>query len=741
MTLVQLVAKVRETGLALPGAIIHLNGRIGTADENGSVSFDNVPIGTYEVTIVHPEYVLDTATRKIPIVVSEPVFHFSSFETVTRTEAPPLAEEVPTVEEVIEALEEIQVPEIPPEVLIEVPPEVIERITDPLTPPLITPPTVTSVPSLPWYAQWLQPIIDYLGNLSESIVNYTVPIFDPIATFFKGIPQAVLGAWNGFIARIPDLFGAFRDTGKQTAIGTLKGLAEGSPEWQTELLDTLDPMVIDLLSGYKTALDVTTYEKSPLAGEDAIAALEDMKNKLLGVAIANFGMHATVESGSLGQFEFMKDLDPMVTSKFGMDALIQAATMKPIEKAVLIPAEHEYNTRYVPEIPPYTDLINMVVKEVIDRDEFNTQVAKLGFGKIWATRIWDAHFIPPNYTQLLQAHYRGIITREELETLSVLVDLDPKYKAIWDAQIEVIPPYSELVNELVKEVIDQPTFDKYLQWHGYDKTWGKRIWDAHFIPPSLGDILTAWRRGLITTERVDELMILVDLDPRYKEIFDTRRYTDPTIRMGRYMFELGAIDEEGITDIVERAGYMPTDVPVLVKYLTTFQERSFRTRYLTALESALVQGVIESDVLTKAVLEAGYSDAVAGWMIKTADIRKTIRLEKPKAPKARLLTTAELKKAYIIDKIDADGLRMGLLERGYEIDDVDLVIELIDYDKHLAEEGKRVVTLSVSQMLQAYRYQEMTRDELVIKLQLRGLAVDEVETLVKTKEKSWGLTE
>lgn len=693
------------TDYPVPRALVWFGGRETTSDERGVAIFEDVDAGNYECYITHDVYQLEEAPRRALITVpDQPTY---DVYLACRTIAPP--------------------PPIPKWVLEHppLPPEKAEIVT----------------PTLPWYAAWVTPIVEYLGTLTESATNYISPIFEPIGTFFLNLPEMAKSAWEGFIKGIPDVFNAFRDTGRRTAIDTIKGLAEGSPEWQKELADSLDPMIVNLLKGYSTALDVTTYEKSPLSGEDAVTALEDLKNRLLITAIANFGMHAAVEAGSLGQFEFMKDLDPLVTSKFGMDVLIQTATMKPIEKAVLIPAEHEFNTRYVPEIPPYTDLINMVVKEVIDLDEFNTQIAKLGYSSTWAKRIWDAHFIPPNYTQLLQAHYRGVIDKDELEKLSILVDLDPRYKAIWDAQIEVIPPYTELTNQLVKEVIDLPTYQKYLQWHGYDKVWAKRIWDAHFIPPSLGDILTAWRRGLIDESRVDDLMILVDLDPRFKDIFDTRKYVDPSLTMARYMFETQAIDIDGVKDIVLRQGYRPEDADAIVTWIQEFQERLWRRRYLVSLQTALTHDAVAQDVFTKAVLDAGYTEGVAEWMIKTADVRKMIMETKPKVAKARLLSTAELKKAYIIDKIDADGLRMGLLERGYEIDDVDLVIELIDHDKHFAEEGRKVVSLSVSQMLNAYRWKEMTRDELSMKLQLRGLAIDEVETLIKTKEKQWGLSE
>ena len=381
----------------------------------------------------------------------------------------------------------------------------------------------------------------------------------------------------------------------------------------------------------------------------------------------------------------------------------------------------------------------MVVKEVITLDQFKAEMLKLGFREQWSQFIWDAHFVPPDWTQLLQAYYRGAISREELMTFKVLVDLDPRYDKVWDAQIEVIPPYSELVNELVKEVITLEEFTKYLRWHGFDEKWAKRIYDGHFLPPSLGDILTAWRRGLIDEARVDELMILVDLDPRFKEIFDTRKYVDPSITMARYMFETGAIDRDRLTELVARAGYLPDDIEAIVDFIVRFQERRYQRSYLIALRTGLMRGVIPKEELTQAVLDTGLSKGVAEWMIKTAEVRRRIAEAKAPVVKAKILTLPDLRKSFMRDIMDEDTFRMELMGRGYEVGDVDVLVTLLKGDKVTEEAGGRKIALSQSELLNAYRYGEITEDVLRTELQLRGLSVDEVEILIRTKKKQWGM--
>jgi hypothetical protein len=291
----------------------------------------------------------------------------------------------------------------------------------------------------------------------------------------------------------------------------------------------------------------------------------------------------------------------------------------------------------------------------------------------------------------------------------------------------------------VKEVIDLPTYNKYLQYYGFNTEWSKRIWDAHFIPPSLGDILTAWRRGLITEADVDRLMIIVDLDPRFKNVFDTRKYVDPSIMLTRMMFETGAIGADDVPNYIHRQGYAPEHEKAVTEYIIRFQERLWRRRYLMALSTAVSLGSVPPDEFKKEVLSAGYTEGVAEWMIKTADIRSKVDAYRFEHPKPKLLGVKDLEKAYIMDKMTSDVLRTELLQRGYLMDEVDLKIDLMDEDKIISQEGRKVVALSISQLLTAYRYGEISKDELMIKLQTRGLEIGEAEMLINTKEKQWSM--
>ena len=604
----------------------------------------------------------------------------------------------------------------------------------------IIPVELVEAPALPFYAAWLAPIVEYMGALTANVINYGTLKLAPLKAGIEALvtlPGDIIGALN---EGLPGLVQKTRNKGTDIAVVTLREVLSGTELWMDELATELETAEAGILGEYTGA--VTGALKAMEEGDTAKAAeaLDAMKTRILQASIVNFALHAAMEAGTLGQIEFMKDLDPMVISKLGLDQIIARATLLPIEKAVLTPAEQHYNRLHPHELPAPAELIQMVIKEVITLDDFKAAMQRQGIAEGWSQAIWDAHFIPPSYTEIRQALYRGIVTREEFESLKTLVDLDPRFKAIWDGLLVQIPPVSELINQRVREVLTQEQFEEFLGWYGYPKEWATRIWDAHFLPPNLNDLLTAWRRGVIDTERLDELMIIVDLDPRFKEIFDTRRYVDPSITQARFMFETGAIDEARVREIILRNGYTEDDTTDLTRFIVKFQERRFRTSYLRGLATGAVYGAFTPEEVHAAVKEAGYTEAVAEWLIKAAEVREATVRARLKAPAPKLLSLGDIKRAYRTDIIDQDVFRRELTLRNYETGDIDIMATLLDEQKVTAEAGGRKIALSQSELLNAWRYEEVTEDHVRVELALRGMEQDEINILLATKKKQWGQT-
>ena len=500
---------------------------------------------------------------------------------------------------------------------------------------------------------WFSGIASWFGGLWSDGVNTGLAVLGAI----NGIGSAIGGIGSSIVTGLIDNLGSiFRKTAEESINSTLNIIPEAtghSPEWKQQLDASVQPFKNEALGNINAALDPKTYEHSALTPEDAASKLT-----LLGAGItaANVGIwlaHLAAEAGTLGQLEAVGDFADIVINNTGINSVASRMALIPLERLIFKPAEYHYNAQYTPEIPPYSDLINMLVKEKITQEEFN----------------------------------------------------------------------------------------KNLAYQGYSEKWAKLIWDAHFQAPDLGDILTAWRRGLITEEQVDQLMILVDLDPAFKYIFDVRKYDDPSLSTARLMYETGVISKEEVQEIVKRSGLSLDFQPRMVDYIITFQERRWRTRYLQSLATGYSRGVVEKEELTNRIKEAGYSEGTAEWIVKSSDIRKEIGQRGERFTGPKLLNVADLKKSLERGYISEDQFRQEMLLRNYNLNDIDIMVRLLKEDITEFEQGGVKVALTQSELLNAWRYGQLSEDALSIELQLRGLEPPEVEMLIATKKIQWKLGE
>jgi hypothetical protein len=304
-----------------------------------------------------------------------------------------------------------------------------------------------------------------------------------------------------------------------------------------------------------------------------------------------------------------------------------------------------------------------------------------------------------------------------------------------------IPNTQDLINMVVKEKMSIDRFKDYMKKRGFNPDWSQLIWDAHFKAPNLDDILTAWRRGIIDEKRVDELFILIDLDPAFKQIFDTRKYQDPPLMQVRLMFETGAIDAAKVPEYIHRLGYSPEFEAAIVEFVLHFQERRYKTRYITQLMTALAQGKTTEEETRAAVADVGFTKETADIIVKTSLLRRLTYAKASETTTEKALTLSELKKAYVEDIITETELRAAMMQRGYILTDINIVVNLLNKDKVVETEGRRVVVLTVAEMVNAWRYSVITEDTLRTNLLGRGLDLNEIDILIKTKKASWGIGE
>lgn len=491
-----------------------------------------------------------------------------------------------------------------------------------------------------------------LGTVGKALGDTITKPLENLPTLINslnGLPDTVFNLLGGIVG---DLINGLFETGSDIMSGRILSTLKGTPDSVKSVLDIIPFGAGNSFSKYVNITNPEAYLSQVSQGGDVMPAIRqqvtDSINLLREMDQINFGLSLA----SLGQVRVVADEIQMLEGMFGAGALIHNFNTIRQEKAVTKRIEYYFNEVYQPEIPNTQDLINMVVKE------------KMSLGD----------------------------------------------------------------------------FKNYMLKRGFNNSWSQLIWDAHFKAPDLDDILTAWRRGVIDESRVDELMILIDLDPRFKEIFDTRKYNDPSLMNIRLMFETGAITAEDVPVYVHRLGFVPEFETAITEFLLHFQERRYKTRYITQLMTALAQEKATEDEVKAAVIEIGFTEATADIIIKTSLLRRRTYKTATTTTTEKALSLSELKKAYVEDIISEDQFRANMLSRGYNQTDIDVLIALTNKDKIVETEGRRVIVLTVAEMVSAWRYSVITEDELRTNLLSRGLDLNEIDILIKTKKASWGLT-
>jgi hypothetical protein len=606
-------------------------------------------------------------------------------------------------------------------------------------PPPPKPPVEPIVlPSLPWYASWITPVLQFLVA--------------PITTVIQNLADINV-AQGGNLDEIKGLRLELKKRDLPTRLFDPKDVNNPRNIVREAIAGQL-PFLTRLINPAEYfapgASDFDVAAKFPVWWAEA-----NVTTNLLDVAAW------VAEAATLGQIEAAGKFVDSLLAIFPLEALMSKVSMAQLEAAWVKPIQRQINAKWLPERPGMSDQMRMVSHGIITLDAFIDNMKGQGLAPEWTQRVWDVHFAHPGYAEINQAYWRGLIKDDELDGYLRLADLDPHFnETVWKPLMEAIPGTGELVNERTKEVIDQAEFEKGLSWWGMKGKWAARIWDAHFNPATWNDFLSAMRRkqtvsipvafgapvthtfGVDAGKDIDvikQLSKLADYDERYWDFFKQRMYNDPSPRMSMWSYDIGVVSEEKLREIVHRYGYWPEDEKWYGDMLVHFQERPWVTKYLAAVASAYESGAIDAVELKKRVLAVPRNEAVADWIVKIEDVRKEITVKKPAGTVEKALTLADLKRALLENIITEDAFRIEMGVRGYPAGDIDIIVQLINLDKSAVEAGGRVVALTVTEILNAWRYGVITEDALRIQLATRGLAQDEISTLIETKKRQWSM--
>lgn len=316
--------------------------------------------------------------------------------------------------------------------------------------------------------------------------------------------------------------------------------------------------------------------------------------------------------------------------------------------------------------------------------------------------------------------------------------LDRYYNTLWTPYV---PSKGDWIQAYIQGDITQIDFYKEMRRLGYASEYADVLVQVALTPPTVADGLKAWRRGRITDNDLELLFKRNSLDPSWKGVFEVRKFDDLSMGEVHTLYDLGIADKAKVFDTARRAGYAFDDATAITDSILNFPIRRLKLRQIFNLIMAYSYDVVDAGRVDFEVTEMGYPPAVGLWIKKVADMRKAIvQRAKTAKPKEKLLSLGDVKAAYLRGLLTEDQFRTELLGRGYNLDDITILISLMTDRRTVEQAGGKMYALSVVEMLNAWRYGVITEDALRNKLLARGLPLDELDALIATKKVQWQIT-
>jgi len=386
---------------------------------------------------------------------------------------------------------------------------------------------------------------------------------------------------------------------------------------------------------------------------------------LLGVGILSIkALAMAADSAHPAKDIGFKDLATSMIAATGAGIAMASILRTPIDIGLLTPLEYAYNAMFTPKIPPVSDIITMMVREVFVPERFAELVreypaeatefgAKHGYSEEWMRRYWAMHWILVPIGQLYDMYHRGIIDYATLERFVKYHDIEPicrpwVIELAWElpGRIDLRWMYEWAVMRSYREVTGRtvPSFTPLPGATPEEKAMTEWLVADGIHPRIAPYVARAWIRNLLREEIMGGLRSLGALVKEgYRPVVDFRKFCE----------------KHGIPK--RRAEY----------YIMRYEferEREERDLLVKAWYDTFRMGKIDETKFRSALLDLGVQD----WKIN-ALVRRVRALEKT-APRERDLTPAQIIKAAKKEVITLDECKAYLRYLGFNDWEIDVLL-------------------------------------------------------------------
>jgi len=374
------------------------------------------------------------------------------------------------------------------------------------------------------------------------------------------------------------------------------------------------------------------------------------------------------------------------------------------------------------QVPEPYRLADMMAKNRITKDVYNTYMGWHGLNEVWADRWAETQITMPTLEQLITMVNRGLADEKVyMETM-----LHSGYELHTAAKLlglkDVIPPIGDLIRFAVREAFPVepglPQFkemERYAGLQGLTPFWVDKYWWAHFTRMSLTTAYENVYRGLFDKGTFEHYLLINDIHLDDWDAIWNVRYRPPNVRELGYGFDVGVYTKDDIAKYRRWGGLSPEDAEKAAAAMVAYRSETERNAVRTELVYAYGRGKYDLATLKKQLEYYKTPPHTMDMWIDRAVLYKE-RLMKPELDtEGKITSSSEAITAFKLLLRDDAWLREHLKALDWTDDRIQLAVEKALYDiTEDAEKAAKVTyrNLTVAQIVDMYELKLIGKEQM-----------------------------